>query len=51
MRIATLNVNGVNGRLPVLSRRLAESRPEVACLRELKAPREKFPPAAIRAAG
>lgn len=51
MRIATYNVNGVNGRLPVLLRWLEETRPHVACLQELKAPQEKFPLAAIEAAG
>ncbi len=51
MKLATYNVNGVNGRLPVLLRWLAESRPDVACLQELKAPQEKFPEDAIRNAG
>ena len=51
MKIATFNVNGVNGRLPVLLRWLAESKPDIACLQELKAPQEKFPEAAIREAG
>ena len=51
MRIASFNVNGVNGRLPVLLDWLAETRPDVACLQELKAPDEKFPAAAIEAAG
>jgi len=51
MKIATYNVNGINGRLPVLLRWLAESAPDVACLQELKAPQEKFPIAAIEAAG
>jgi exodeoxyribonuclease-3 len=51
MRIATYNVNGVNGRLPVLLRWLEQAEPDVACLQELKAPDEKFPIAAIRAAG
>lgn len=51
MKIATYNVNGVNGRLPVLLRWLNESRPDVACLQELKAPQEKFPEDAIREAG
>jgi exonuclease III len=37
MKIATFNVNGVNGRLPVLLRWLRETRPDVACLQELKA--------------
>jgi exodeoxyribonuclease-3 len=51
VKVATFNVNGVNGRLPVLLRWLAESRPDVACLQELKAPQENFPHAALRAAG
>src|SRR5215211_5180845 len=51
MKIATYNVNGVNARLPVLLRWLAESRPNIACLQELKAPQEKFPHGAIREAG
>lgn len=51
MKIATYNVNGVNGRLPVLLRWLAESAPDVVCLQELKAPQEKFPETAIREAG
>ena len=51
MKIATYNVNGVNGRLPVLLRWLAEAKPDVVCLQELKAPQEKFPQAAIREAG
>ncbi|MDF2189866.1 exodeoxyribonuclease III [Paraflavitalea sp. CAU 1676] len=51
MKIATYNVNGVNGRLPVLLRWLEESKPDVACLQELKAPQEKFPEQAIRDAG
>jgi exodeoxyribonuclease-3 len=51
MKIATYNVNGVNGRLPVLLRWLQETAPDVACLQELKAPQEKFPEEAIREAG
>ena len=51
MRIATFNVNGVNGRLPVLLRWLAETQPDAVCLQELKAPQEKFPEAALRDAG
>ena len=47
MKIATYNVNGVNGRLPVLIRWLEEEKPDVVCLQELKAPDEKFPVAAI----
>jgi exodeoxyribonuclease III len=51
MRIATYNVNGINGRLPVLLRWLKETTPDVVCLQELKAPQEKFPLAAIEEAG
>jgi len=51
MKIATYNVNGVNGRLPVLLRWLKEEAPDVVCLQELKAPQEKFPEAAIQDAG
>jgi len=51
MRIATFNVNGVNGRLPALLAWLAETRPDVVCLQELKAPQERFPEAALDAAG
>jgi exodeoxyribonuclease-3 len=51
MRIATYNVNGVNGRLPVLLRWLGETSPDIVCLQELKAPQEKFPEQAIRDAG
>lgn len=51
MKIATYNVNGVNGRLPVLLRWLDEAQPDIVCLQELKAPDEKFPEAAIRERG
>lgn len=51
MKIATYNVNGVNGRLPVLLRWLKEARPDVVCLQELKAPEERFPLDSINKAG
>ena len=51
MRIATYNVNGINGRLANLLSWLEETTPDIVCLQELKAPEEKFPAAAIRAAG
>ncbi|RST29595.1 exodeoxyribonuclease III [Sphingomonas ginkgonis] len=51
MRIATYNVNGVNGRLPVLVDWLETTTPDIVCLQELKAPDERFPIAAIQAAG
>ena len=51
MRIATYNVNGINSRLPVLLRWLNETKPDVVCLQELKAPQDKFPENAIMDAG
>ena len=51
MKIATYNVNGINGRLPVLLRWLDETKPDVVCLQELKAPEEKFPLQSINDAG
>ncbi len=51
MRIATYNVNGVNGRLPNLLAWLEKAAPDIVCLQELKAPDERFPIDAIRAAG
>lgn len=51
MKLATYNVNGINGRLPVLLRWLEQSKPDVVCLQELKSPEEKFPSAAIEKAG
>lgn len=51
MKIVTYNVNGIGARLPNLLRWLGESRPDVVCLQELKAPQEKFPEGAIRDAG
>ena len=50
VKIATFNVNGINGRLPVLLRWLAEAAPDVVCLQELKAP-QSVPAAALRDAG
>jgi len=51
LKVATYNVNSVNARLPVLLRWLGETRPDVVCLQELKAPQDKFPEQAIRDAG
>jgi len=51
MKIATFNVNGINGRLPVLLRWLEEAQPDIACLQELKAAEENFPEAALADAG
>jgi exodeoxyribonuclease-3 len=51
MKVATYNVNSINARLASLLRWLQETSPDVVCLQELKAPQEKFPETAIRAAG
>lgn len=51
MKIATYNVNGINGRLPVLLKWLGEAQPDAVCLQELKAPQEKFPETEILEAG
>jgi exodeoxyribonuclease III len=51
MKLATFNVNGVNGRLSVLLRWLGEAAPDVVCLQELKASQDKFPEGPIRDAG
>jgi exodeoxyribonuclease-3 len=51
VKLATYNVNGINGRLSVLLRWLGDARPDVVCLQELKAPGDKFPERAIRDAG
>lgn len=51
MKIATYNVNGINGRLPVLLRWLDLAKPDVVCLQELKAPQDSFPERPIRELG
>jgi exodeoxyribonuclease-3 len=51
MKVATYNVNGVNGRLPVLLRWLKEAQPDIVCLQELKSPDERFPRRDIEKAG
>ncbi|WP_054309943.1 exodeoxyribonuclease III [Mesorhizobium sp. 1M-11] len=51
MKIATFNVNGINGRLSVLLDWLSEAEPDVVCLQELKASGDKFPKTALRDAG
>ncbi len=43
MKIATYNVNGIIGRLPVLLRWLDEDAPDVVSLQELKTTDNKFP--------
>jgi len=51
LKIATFNVNGVNGRLPRLLEWLGQARPDVACLQEIKTGDATFPAAALDAAG
>ncbi|MBN9351942.1 MAG: exodeoxyribonuclease III [Chitinophagaceae bacterium] len=51
MKIATYNINGIGARLPVLLKWLEESKPDIACLQELKAPQERFPLDDIKMAG
>lgn len=51
MRIATYNINGMNARQPVLLRWLEQTRPDIACLQELKSPQERFPSEELRALG
>jgi exodeoxyribonuclease-3 len=51
MKIATYNINGINGRLAVLLRWLGEAQPDIVCLQELKAPQDKFPQKALLDAG
>lgn len=51
MKIATYNVNGIGARLPRVLEWLGKEQPDVACLQELKAPDERFPAMALRAAG
>jgi len=51
VKIATYNVNGVNGRLPRLVEWLAETGPDVVCLQEIKTGDATFPARAIHEAG
>jgi exodeoxyribonuclease-3 len=51
MKIATLNINNINKRLDVLLRWLAQAKPDVACLQELKCEDRQFPQDAIARAG
>lgn len=51
VKIATYNVNGINGRLSVLLKWLKEAQPDIVCLQELKAPQDRFPLTEINDAG
>ena len=51
MRIATWNINGVKARIDNLLTWLAETRPDVACLQEIKSVTEGFPVERLAEAG
>jgi exodeoxyribonuclease-3 len=51
MRIATYNINGITARQENLLEWLAETKPDIACLQELKTTDDRFPIDAIRKAG
>jgi exodeoxyribonuclease III len=51
MKIATLNINNVNKRLPNLLGWLRATKPDIVCLQELKAADAEFPADALRGAG
>ena len=51
MKVATYNVNGINGRLSRLLEWLAESRPDVVCLQEIKTTDAKCPAGVLEHAG
>jgi len=51
LKIATYNINGINGRLEQLLAWLKLAAPDVVCLQELKSPSSRFPVSAINQAG
>lgn len=51
MRIASFNINGITARLPRLLDWLAATGPDVVALQEIKIETDRFPVAAIEAAG
>jgi exodeoxyribonuclease-3 len=51
MKLATWNVNSLKVRLPHLTDWLAQARPDVVCLQELKLEDSKFPRGELEAAG
>jgi exodeoxyribonuclease-3 len=51
MRIASFNINNINKRLENLLAWLVKTKPDVACLQELKAEHGAFPAEALRDAG
>jgi exodeoxyribonuclease-3 len=51
LKIATFNINNVNKRLPNLLAWLKKSKPDIACLQELKCETNTFPAKALTEAG
>ena len=51
MRIASFNINGIKARLPRLLEWLDETRPDVACLQEIKTQDDGFPASEFTAIG
>src|SRR6201994_2396485 len=51
MKIASYNINNINGRLDVLLCWLAKASPDIVCLQELKCENNKFPEKQLQAAG
>ena len=51
MRIASFNINNINKRMENLLAWLAKTKPDVACLQELKAEQGAFPEKALREVG
>lgn len=51
VKLATFNINGINRRLPNLLEWLAEAKPDIVCLQELKATDRQFPRTALADAG
>lgn len=51
MKIATWNINGVKARLDALLNWLEQSKPDIACLQEIKSVDDNVPRAAIEALG
>lgn len=49
MKVASYNVNGINGRLPILLQWLNDDKPDIVCLQELKS--TSFPEREIERAG
>src|SRR4028119_815774 len=51
MKIVTYNLNGIRARMPRLIEYLAEQKPDVLCLQEIKCADESIPTEEISAAG